>query len=106
MEADPTPLYIRVHNVPTARPLYGSSLPSPHLQLCDGGSVTDLVQWLAKSGNTLTEMQIAYILKETIKVSSDPLSARSRSAANTSRQWVDTLCRRSVKTLRTSTNRA
>ncbi|XP_043241849.1 myosin-IIIa-like, partial [Amphibalanus amphitrite] len=37
------------------------------MELCDGGSVTDLVQWLAKGGSTLTEMQIAYILKETIK---------------------------------------
>ncbi|KAL6261975.1 hypothetical protein P5V15_007059 [Pogonomyrmex californicus] len=37
------------------------------MELCTGGSVTDLVQGLKKRGSRLTDDQIAYILKETIE---------------------------------------
>lgn len=37
------------------------------IQLCTGGSVTDLVQGLRNRGSRLTEPQIAYILKETVQ---------------------------------------
>ena len=43
--------------------------PARVFQLCSGGSVTDLIQTLARIGQTLTELQIAYIIKETIDVS-------------------------------------
>ncbi|XP_037084972.1 myosin-IIIb-like [Pollicipes pollicipes] len=36
------------------------------MELCSGGSVTDLIQTLTRVGQTLTELQIAYIIKETI----------------------------------------
>lgn len=38
------------------------------LQLCGGGSVTDLVQGLKKRGQVLTTDQIGYILHETVQV--------------------------------------
>ncbi|XP_028046513.1 myosin-IIIb isoform X2 [Monomorium pharaonis] len=37
------------------------------MELCTGGSVTDLVQGLKKRGSRLTDNQIAYILKETVE---------------------------------------
>lgn len=37
------------------------------IQLCTGGSVTDLVQGLRNRGSRLTEPQITYILKETVQ---------------------------------------
>ncbi|KAG5313772.1 MYO3A protein, partial [Pseudoatta argentina] len=37
------------------------------IELCTGGSVTDLVQGLKKRGSRLTDDQIAYILKETVE---------------------------------------
>ncbi|XP_075216273.1 myosin-IIIb-like isoform X1 [Lycorma delicatula] len=37
------------------------------MELCTGGSITDLVQGLKKRGENLTENQIAYILRETIE---------------------------------------
>ncbi|KAL0100751.1 hypothetical protein PUN28_019257 [Cardiocondyla obscurior] len=37
------------------------------MELCTGGSVTDLVQGLKKRGSRLTDDQIAYILKETVE---------------------------------------
>ncbi|XP_057336202.1 myosin-IIIa isoform X2 [Microplitis mediator] len=37
------------------------------LELCTGGSVTDLVQGLKKRGSRLTDNQIAYIIKETVE---------------------------------------
>ncbi|XP_067212786.1 myosin-IIIb-like isoform X3 [Linepithema humile] len=37
------------------------------MELCTGGSVTDLVQGLKKRGSRLTDGQIAYILKETVE---------------------------------------
>ncbi|XP_076234684.1 myosin-IIIb isoform X3 [Calliopsis andreniformis] len=37
------------------------------MELCTGGSVTDLVQGLKKKGKRLTDDQIAYILKETVE---------------------------------------
>ncbi|KAK9300084.1 hypothetical protein QLX08_007125 [Tetragonisca angustula] len=37
------------------------------MELCSGGSVTDLVQGLKKRGKRLTDNQIAYILKETVE---------------------------------------
>lgn len=37
------------------------------IQLCTGGSVTDLVQGLRNRGSRLTESQITYILKETVQ---------------------------------------
>jgi myosin III len=40
------------------------------LQLCGGGSVTDLVQGLKKRGQVLTTDQIGYILHETVQVRS------------------------------------
>lgn len=43
------------------------SLLSPVLQLCTGGSVTDLVQGLKRRGSRLTDDQIAYILRETVE---------------------------------------
>jgi hypothetical protein len=38
------------------------------LQLCGGGSVTDIVQGLKKRGNRLSTEQIGYILHETVQV--------------------------------------
>ncbi|XP_034180215.2 myosin-IIIb isoform X1 [Osmia lignaria lignaria] len=37
------------------------------MELCTGGSVTDLVQGLKKKGRRLTDEQIAYILRETVE---------------------------------------
>lgn len=37
------------------------------MQLCTGGSVTDLVQGLRSRGAQLSEKQISYILRETIQ---------------------------------------
>ncbi|XP_076621105.1 myosin-IIIb isoform X2 [Colletes latitarsis] len=37
------------------------------MELCTGGSVTDLVQGLKRKGRRLTDEQIAYILKETVE---------------------------------------
>ncbi|XP_072749225.1 myosin-IIIb isoform X1 [Anoplolepis gracilipes] len=37
------------------------------MELCTGGSVTDLVQGVKKRGSRLTDDQIAYILKETVE---------------------------------------
>ncbi|XP_076174415.1 myosin-IIIb isoform X2 [Ptiloglossa arizonensis] len=37
------------------------------MELCTGGSVTDLVQGLKRKGKRLTDDQIAYILKETVE---------------------------------------
>ncbi|XP_055693301.1 myosin-IIIb-like isoform X2 [Lutzomyia longipalpis] len=37
------------------------------MELCTGGSVTDLVQGLRSRGAKLTDQQIAYILRETVK---------------------------------------
>ncbi|XP_076293572.1 myosin-IIIb isoform X2 [Lasioglossum baleicum] len=37
------------------------------MELCTGGSVTDLVQGLKKRGKRLTDDQIAYILRETVE---------------------------------------
>ncbi|XP_015438922.1 PREDICTED: myosin-IIIb-like [Dufourea novaeangliae] len=37
------------------------------MELCTGGSVTDLVQGLKKKGRRLTDDQIAYIIKETVE---------------------------------------
>lgn len=37
------------------------------LQLCTGGSVTDLVLGLRSRGARLTELQIAHILRETVQ---------------------------------------
>ncbi|XP_046384046.1 myosin-IIIb-like [Ischnura elegans] len=37
------------------------------MELCSGGSVTDLVQGLKRRGEGLTEDQIAYILRETVE---------------------------------------
>ncbi|XP_053973288.1 myosin-IIIb-like isoform X2 [Hylaeus volcanicus] len=37
------------------------------MELCTGGSVTDLVQGLKRKGRRLTDDQIAYILKETVE---------------------------------------
>ncbi|KAK2585257.1 hypothetical protein KPH14_009957 [Odynerus spinipes] len=37
------------------------------MELCTGGSVTDLVQGLKKRGSRLTDRQIAYILRETVE---------------------------------------
>jgi hypothetical protein len=37
-------------------------------QLCTGGSVTDLVQGLKRRAESLTEDQIAYIIRETVQV--------------------------------------
>lgn len=37
------------------------------MQLCTGGSVTDLVQGLRSRNARLTEPQIAYILRETVQ---------------------------------------
>nr|XP_012145788.1 PREDICTED: myosin-IIIb isoform X2 [Megachile rotundata] len=37
------------------------------MELCAGGSVTDLVQGLKKKGKRLTDEQIAYILRETVE---------------------------------------
>lgn len=39
------------------------------LQLCTGGSVTDLVQGLKQRGARLSDDQIGYILRETVEVS-------------------------------------
>lgn len=38
------------------------------MELCSGGSVTDLVHSLKRQGRSLTEEQIAYILRETTEV--------------------------------------
>jgi len=43
------------------------------LQLCGGGSVTDLVQGLKKRGQVLTTDQIGYILHETVQVRSNKM---------------------------------
>ncbi|KAK0087267.1 hypothetical protein PV325_001365 [Microctonus aethiopoides] len=37
------------------------------MELCTGGSVTDLVQGLKKRGSRLTDNQIAYIIRETVE---------------------------------------
>ncbi|XP_039280465.1 neither inactivation nor afterpotential protein C isoform X3 [Nilaparvata lugens] len=37
------------------------------MQLCEGGSITDLVRGLQKQNKRMTEEHIAYILKETVK---------------------------------------
>ncbi|XP_034945837.1 myosin-IIIb-like [Chelonus insularis] len=37
------------------------------MELCTGGSVTDLVQGLKKRGSRLTDHQIAYIIRETVE---------------------------------------
>lgn len=46
------------------------------LQLCTGGSVTDLVQGLKKRGENLSEDQIAYIIRETVEVQHLPIKFR------------------------------
>ncbi len=38
------------------------------MELCNGGSVTDLVHCLKRQGRNLNEEQIAYILRETAEV--------------------------------------
>ena len=43
-------------------------------QLCTGGSVTDLVQGLKCRAESLTEDQIAYIIRETVEVTYDRFS--------------------------------
>lgn len=50
------------------------------LQLCSGGSVTDLIQTLKRSNDRLPEMLIAFILKETMDVSFFPLLSFSSSS--------------------------
>ncbi|XP_054277512.1 myosin-IIIb-like isoform X2 [Macrosteles quadrilineatus] len=61
-------------NIPSFKGLYlkRGSLPEEDqlwfvMELCTGGSVTDLVQGLKKRGENLNEEQIAYILRETVE---------------------------------------
>lgn len=43
--------------------------PHPPLQLCNGGSVTDLAKGMLKRGDRMDESIIAYILHESLMVS-------------------------------------
>ena len=54
------PVNMQIHDIITSAVL--------QLQLCRGGSVTNLVKSLRKKGKYLDEDLIAYILHETLKV--------------------------------------
>ncbi|XP_010187793.1 PREDICTED: myosin-IIIa [Mesitornis unicolor] len=68
-ESDPDPaksLISSFKHVAT-QTLLNSFLYSPHvLQLCNGGSVTDLVKGFLKRGERMNELIIAYILREAL----------------------------------------
>lgn len=49
--------------------LCGPPPPHPPLQLCNGGSVTDLAKGMLKRGDRMDESIIAYILHESLMVS-------------------------------------
>lgn len=61
-------------NIPAFYGMYIKRGPSPEvdqvwfvMELCTGGSVTDLVQGLKERGRRLTEDQLAYIIRETVE---------------------------------------